>query len=64
MPSGIAMLPASIPEPVKKRDRHKVWLVEQGLMRMVEEGDLPFHGFGICRRAVSSRSTASWGVLP
>lgn len=35
-------LPASMPEPVRKRDRHKVWLVEQGLMRTVREGDLNF----------------------
>lgn len=49
-------LPASIPEPVKKRDRHKVWLVEQGLMRMVEEGDLNY------RFAMDSSLTVSSGV--
>lgn len=35
-------LPTSFPEPMQKKDRHKVWLVEQGLMRMVREGDLNF----------------------
>lgn len=49
-------LPASMPEPAKKRDRHRVWLVEQGLMRMVEEGDLNY------RFAMDSSLTVSSGV--
>lgn len=49
-------LSASMPEPVKKRDRHKVWLVKQGLMRMVEEGDLNY------RFAMDSSLTVSSGV--
>lgn len=49
-------LPASMPEAGKKRDRHKVWLLEQGLMRMVEEGDLNF------RFAMDSSLAVSSGV--
>lgn len=39
-----------------KKDRHRVWLTEQGLMRMVEEGDLNF------RFAMDNSLSVSSGV--
>lgn len=42
--------------PAQEKDRHKVWLAEQGLMRMVREGDLNY------KLAFSTSGSLSSGV--
>ena len=41
---------------IRKKDRHKVWIYEQGLMRMVREGDLNY------KTAYDNSGTVSDGV--
>lgn len=49
-------LPTARNIPNQKKDRHKIWAAEQGLMRMVREGDLNF------KLAMNSSTGISVGV--